>query len=142
MTQAWIDKKTGKEKRHIIECGSFALTDVQKNYSAIELECLGGQNSMEKCDYYLKGAQFTWETDHKPLESIFRKPPTEIDNMRLVKIREKMLPYHFVVKHVKGSENYVADLLSRDPDMMSMKATDLEDNCRFVDRCRYIEEHK
>ena len=100
LTQRWIDKKTGKEKRHMIECGSCALTDAQKNYSAVELECLGGQNSMEKCDYYLKGAKFTWETDHKPLEGIFRKPITEIENMRLVKMREKMLPYHFQLKCV------------------------------------------
>ena len=54
-------------------------------------------------------------TDHRPLEGIFRKSLHELDNQRLMRMREKILPYSFSVTWVPGKTHYIADALSRYP---------------------------
>ena len=52
---------------------SRALTDTEQNYSNIERETLGVVWGLEKFHYFIYGKHCTLHTDHKPLESIFKK---------------------------------------------------------------------
>ena len=51
-----LQKRTdGVEKYNIVQCGSYAINDTQKRYSATELEMLGVFMACKKCAYYLQG---------------------------------------------------------------------------------------
>ena len=103
-------------KPRIIKCGSCALTDCQRRYATIELECLAMQWAVSKCDHYLRGIKkFTIITDHKPLVGVYSKPLHEVDNTRLQRFREKMIPYTFDVSWNAGKDHQIADALSRAP---------------------------
>ena len=54
-------------------------------------------------------------TDHKPLEGVFKKDLFEVNNPRLQRIREKVLPYTFNLKWVAGKGHHTADALSCAP---------------------------
>ena len=100
----------------VLQCGSRSLNDAERNYSTIELECLAIQWALHKCDFFLRGLEgFSVVTDHRPLVGVFNKSLTAVDNPRLVRIREKTLPYSFEVEWLAGKQNIVADALSRNP---------------------------
>ena len=54
-------------------------------------------------------------TDHRPLVGIFRKQLHELDNARLMRMREKLTNFSFEVKWVEGKTHMIADALSRAP---------------------------
>ena len=102
--------KDGKPR--LIQCGSSALTPTQQRYATVELECLGIQWAVKKCDFHLRGLpHFEVHTDHKPLEGIFRKGISEMDNARLMRMREKLVMYNFKVIWVPGHSHEIADAL-------------------------------
>ena len=69
----------GEQK--IITCGSKSLTETQRHYATIELECLTIWWAVSKCDFYLRGLpSFQVSTDHRPLEGIFMKSKHDIPN--------------------------------------------------------------
>ena len=100
----------------IIQCGSFALTPAQKNYAVIELEMLSIVRAVEKCRFYLQGADdFEIITDHKPLVGIMGKLINEIYNARLSKFRQRLSPYNSSITWTAGKIHFAADALSRYP---------------------------
>ena len=108
--------ENGKQKRRIIQCGSFALTPTQRNYAVIELEFLAMVRAIEKCQFYLLGMnKFTVITDHRPIKGIMDKPISEIHNARLIKWRQRIMQYSLEVSWKPGKTHYAADALSRYP---------------------------
>ena len=100
----------------LVQCGSKSLTDTQQRYATIEIECLGIQWAINKCDFYLRGLEhFTVLTDHKPLKGIFEKELHQQENPRLRNLREKIQHYNFSVQWVAGKTHFIADALSRSP---------------------------
>lgn len=57
-----------------IAYGSRTLTDCQRWYAQIEKELLAIVYGCEKFHQYVYGRDIQVESDHKPLESIFKKP--------------------------------------------------------------------
>ena len=104
------------DKTKIIQCGSRSLSSVEKNYSTLELELTAIVWAIQKCIFFLRGIKhFEVVTDHRPLIGIFAKNLTQIDNMRVVRLREKIIDHPFTVKWVAGKDNVIADALSRAP---------------------------
>ncbi len=100
----------------LISCGSCSVTDAQSRYAVIELECLGIQWAVQKCDYFLKGCQdFSVITDHKPLLGVFSKDIGMVENPRLQRLRMKLSPYSFTLRWTAGKQHELADALSRYP---------------------------
>ena len=66
---------------------------------------------------YLAGREhFSIVTDHKPLLQIINtKSLCDIENPRLQRLREKLIPYNFTLEWKKGSDHAVPDALSRSP---------------------------
>lgn len=56
-----------------VESRSKLLTETDQRYSNIEREMLGVVYGLEKFHYYVYGQHVVVETDHKPLETIFKK---------------------------------------------------------------------
>ena len=91
---------------------SRALNNDEKNYAQIEKEMLAIVYGTNKFHQYIYGKIVIVETDHKPLESLFKKPlckaPQRIQRMVL-----RVQHYDFTVKYSPGNTLYIADTLSR-----------------------------
>ena len=70
---AWLRQSDSQGNEHIVAMASRSLTDAESRYSNIERECLAVTYGLEKFEYYLLGRNVTVETDHSPLEQIFKK---------------------------------------------------------------------
>ena len=95
-----------------IAYASRALNPTQQKYSQIEKETLAIVFGCEKFYHYVYGREFIVETDHKPLENIFRKSISEAP-ARIVRFLMQLQKYDFKVKYKAGNTMYVSDLLSR-----------------------------
>ena len=110
------DRKTPEGHLYIVTCASKSLTDTQRRYSTIELECLAIKWAILKCPYYLLGLpNFTVVTDHRPLEGVFKKTIFDLPNPRLQRMREKLAAFNFSVTWVPGKTHLIADALSHAP---------------------------
>ena len=89
---------------------SKKLTKTQTKWPTIEQECYAIIQAIEKWDKYLRGHEFTLETDHEPLTYFMNK---EQLNKRCDRWRLKLAEYRFKVKHIQGKKNNMADYLSR-----------------------------
>lgn len=92
-----------------------ALTDSQLYLPQIEKEALAVRFACDKFHNYIYGKPLTIETDHKPLESIFKKPIFRAPP-RLKRILLDIAMYNPSVTYKKGKDIPLPDLLSRDCD--------------------------
>ena len=86
----------------------------QLNYSVIEKEALALIWALQHFDVYL-GSGLTplvVYTDHNPLTFL---RSLQNPNQRLMRWALFLQPYHLDIRHIKGSENVIADALSRLP---------------------------
>ena len=117
----------------VIQCGSRPLSSAEKNYSTLELELTAIVWAVQKCNFFLKGIErFEVVTDHRPLIGIFTKNLNQIDNNRIVRLREKIVDQPFEVKWLAGKENVIADGLSRAPARTIDSSTSLPINACFL----------
>ena len=110
-----------------IAFASRTLTDAEKNYAMIELECQAVIFGLTKFHNYLYGRKFKVVTDHKPLTYIFLKQldkaPKRLRNMIL-----KTQDYDFDLVYEKGTNIPIADALSRGPIPNDMNVNALRDH--------------
>jgi len=93
---------------------SKSLNKTQLGYSQIEKEALAISLAFKKFHEYVWGCtDLTVESDHKPLESIFKKPLHDAPP-RLKRIMLEIIPYNPKVIYKRGKELFIADTLSRD----------------------------
>ena len=67
---------------------------------------------MERFEQCVYGRRVEIETDHKPLESIFKKSLVSAPK-RLQRMMLRLQKFDLLVSYKKGSEMYLADTLSR-----------------------------
>ncbi len=95
-----------------IAYASRKLRASESNWSPIEKEMLAIVFSTTKFREYIMGKETTVQTDHKPLETIFRKPlfsaPLRLQTMML-----KLKGYDLKVEYLPGKKQVIADTLSR-----------------------------
>ena len=95
-----------------IAYASRALTKTQQNYAQIEKETLAIAFGCSKFHEYIFGREVKVESDHKPLQSIFRKPLYQAPP-RLQRILLTLQQYDLKVVFKPGVQLVVADTLSR-----------------------------
>lgn len=95
-----------------IEYYSRCLTDTEKEYAQIEKEMLAVVVSVLKF-HYIYGRKMIVVTDHKPLLSIMKKLVSKICNVRLQRLKLKLIKYDIELVYRPGKELYIADYLSR-----------------------------
>ena len=91
---------------------SRALTQAECNYSQIEKELLAICFACTKFHHYCYGRDVKVQSDHKPLEIIFKKP-LGMAAPRLQRMLLQLQRYSLNVVYVPGKYMYVADALSR-----------------------------
>ena len=103
---------------------SKSLTACQQNYAQIEKEMLAIVFGCTKFHDYIYGLpDVDVETDHKPLESILKKPLHQAP-LRLQRMIMSLQKYPITVHYKPGKELLVADALSRSP--LPEEAVELE----------------
>lgn len=109
--------------RKIISFASAKLSRAQERYHVNEQECLAVVWAIKHFKQYLGDKPFTLRTDNKALLwlSKFRD-----QNAKLTRWSLLLQEYKFKVEHVCGSENELADLLSRNPDAANRVQEDEE----------------
>ena len=85
--------------------------ETESRYSNIERECLAMMFGLEKFEYYLFGRHTLVETDHSPLEQIFKKNIAEA-LARLQRLLLRCMKFDIEVKYRRGETIPVADALS------------------------------
>jgi hypothetical protein len=97
-----------------VSYASQSLNQAEKNYAQIEKELLAIVFGCKKYHQYIYGKPVTIETDHKPLEYLFKKPliasPPRLQRMML-----SLQQYDLSVYYKPGKTLYIADTLSRAP---------------------------
>ena len=90
------------------------MTDSERRYANIERESLAITWGVERFHTYLYGRKVIVETDHKPLETIFKRslnsaPP------RLQRMLLKLTKYYLDVRYIPGKQQTISDCSSRAP---------------------------
>ena len=96
-----------------VSFASRTLTETERKYHPLELECLAVIFACTKFDQYIYGKKdVAVLSDHRPLETIFKK---EMDKspLRLQKMLLSLQRYGFELEYRPGHEQVVADMLSR-----------------------------
>lgn len=110
----------------VVEYASRTLTDTQRRYAQVEKELLAIVFACERFHQYIFGKEkITVESDHKPLESIFKKPLMSVP-ARLQRMMLRIQGYDLIVSYKPGKYMYLADTLSRAPlpDLYSERMSD------------------
>ena len=91
---------------------SRTLSTTEQRYAQIEKECLAIVFGCEKFSQYIsRREKVTVESDHKPLQSIFKKSLLHAP-MRLQRMMLRLQRYNLDVVYKPGSQMFVADHLS------------------------------
>lgn len=98
-----------------VEFASSTLTDTQRRYAQIEKEMLAIVFACERFrQYILRRCDVTVQSDHKPLEALFKKSLSAVP-ARLQRMMLQIQCYDFKVVYTPGKFMYIADTLSRAP---------------------------
>ena len=98
------------EGHKLVAYASRTLTDPEPKYSTYELEALAVPFAVEKFRMYLEHLQFDLETDNLALSWSLARPRK---TCRLTRWAVRLSAFKFVPHHIKGSDNVIADSLSR-----------------------------
>ena len=95
-----------------VSYSSRALTVSEKEYSQIEKELLAQVFGVEQNHQFVYGRKIVLWSDHKPLETISKKPLT-IAPKRLQRLLLRLRQYDFEIRDKPGPEVHLSDTLSR-----------------------------
>lgn len=91
---------------------SKKLTPSQRNYSAYDRELTAIYQAVHHFKYAIEGREFVIFTDHKPITYAF-KQKSEKASPRRARQLDFIGEYTTDIRHLPGTDNNVADLLSR-----------------------------
>ena len=115
-----------ENKHHVIYYASKTLTGATLNYTTTEKEFLEVVFALDKFRAYLLGSQVIVYTDHAAIRYLIEKKDSKARLIRWVLLLQE---FSYVIKDRKGSENVVADHLSR----LTHPANNLQVNETFPD---------
>ncbi|GBO99559.1 Retrovirus-related Pol polyprotein from transposon 17.6 [Eumeta japonica] len=141
---------SNQNEEHPIAFYSQKLNACQRNYSVTEKECLAAVMAVKKFRPYIELMPFTIVTDHASLKWLMTLKDL---SGRLARWSLQLQAFDFEIEHRKGSENIVADMLSRSQDEENVVETiNIEDlfdfettefqSEEYLDLIKHISENK
>lgn len=98
------------EGRRPLAYASRRLNEAELRYSVYECEALAVLFALEKFRFYLEHREFDLETDNQALSWVLARPRK---TGRIARWAVRISAFQFRVKHIRGTENSLADILSR-----------------------------
>ena len=89
---------------------SCKFKSYQRNYATIEKEALALLMALEHFKVYVSHSPVVVYTDNNPLVFIEKM---KLKNQRLLRWSLTLQPYNLNIRHIKGTDNLIADALSR-----------------------------
>ena len=113
--------------------GSRFLHKAERNYWPVEGEALAVAWALEDSKFFTLGcSNLHIQTDHRPLVKLLGdRTLDEIDNRRLINLKEKTMAWRFEIHHVPGRSIPAPDATSRSPHDRSNDDTLLEESDSF-----------
>ena len=99
----------------IVCCASRTLSVHERKYSTGEREAFACVFACERFHDYIWGRPFELYTDHEALVTLLTSKGSGRRPMRIARWKCRLLPYNYTIRYKPGSENVVADALSRLP---------------------------
>ena len=101
----------------LVLAGSRFTKPAESRYAPVEGEALAVAYGLAQCRLFILGSpDLVVAVDHKPLIRILNDRALEdIENPRILRLKEKTLPYNFKIIHVPGILNSAPDAMSRHP---------------------------
>ncbi|KAH9734774.1 hypothetical protein KPL71_017497 [Citrus sinensis] len=106
-----LEEINGKE--NFIAYASGHFSDTQKHYHSVFKEILAVKNGIKKFEYHLIGHHFLIRMDSSAFPNIFHFKGKTVPEKMLLRLKDWFSKYDFSVKHIKGSQNLIPDMLSR-----------------------------
>ncbi|KAH9698054.1 hypothetical protein KPL71_023860 [Citrus sinensis] len=106
-----LEEINGKE--HFIAHASGQFSDTQKHYHSVFKEILAVKNGIKKFEYHLIGHHFLIRMDSSTFPNILTFKGKTVPEKMLLRLKDCFSKYDFSVKHIKGSQNLIPDMLSR-----------------------------
>ena len=120
LLQKWcncVERKPGccRDGWKLVLAGGRFTSPSESRYSPVEGECLAVADALNKAKHFVLGCpDLLVAVDHKPLLGVLNdKPLEEIENPRLLALKQKTLWYRFDMVHVPGKSHYGPDYMSR-----------------------------
>lgn len=88
------------------------MTETETNYAQIEKEMLAIVFAVERFEQYTYGRRVLVQTDHKPLECIYKKSLISAPK-RLQRMLLRLQKFDLILTYKKGTEMVLANTLSR-----------------------------
>lgn len=114
---------------------SRSMTETEVNYAQIEKEMLAILFGVERFEQFVYGRPVKIQTDHKPLESIFRKSLLSAPK-RLQRMLLRLQKFDLQVSYKKGTEMYLADTLSRAYRVRKSTKEDVAEDVMYIEDMR------
>ncbi|MFO0003049.1 MAG: Ty3/Gypsy family RNase HI domain-containing protein, partial [bacterium] len=92
----------------VVAFASKKFSDESTRWSTIDQEAYAIYFALQHWEGYLRGQQFVVQTDHKNLMYVMKS-----DTGRVARWRLFLQEFDFVIQHLEGKRNVVADALSR-----------------------------
>ena len=110
---------------------SRALTETEQRYSNIERELSAIVFALERLNHYTFGRTSTVQSDHKPLQSIWKKYIVST-SPRLQRLLLRLAHYDLNMEFLRGKENIIADVLSRVCPLQSTHPKTIDSNIDVI----------
>lgn len=101
-----------EQNGRVVYYASKALTEIQKRWSATELELYAVVFGCQTFRHYVLGRKFKIYTDHMPLRGQIKVQ--NVSN-RIIRLQQHLAEFDFEILYKKGKSNTNADCLSRIP---------------------------
>ena len=116
---------------------SQTLTDTEIRYVQIEKEMLAIVFAAEKFEQYTFGHSVTVQSDHKPLESIMKKPlfsaPKRLQGMIM-----RLQSYNIDIMYTQGKLLYLAHYIGRFPVYRTNQVSGPHDSIEYISMVQYL----
>ena len=129
---AVISQKQDDDKYHLVTYASQELKGGEKKYHSSKLEFLALKWAVtDQFKEYLWYRPFTTRTDNNPLTYVMTTPNLDVIGHQWV---AAMAGYNMTIEYLKGTDNKVADLMSRVPEQLDPETvTILLNHARYSD---------
>ena len=104
------------------------LNSLEEKFSVNKLELLGVVWAIKHFIYYLYGKHFTVITDHQTLISALNASErSKTSQSRLTRWIDRLIPFHFDIKHLAGSKMGLIDYMSQNPVRLAIPPSEYDE---------------